>query len=133
MGRGPDSFQFYGGFGAGKRDCGVLENASLAAFTSLRWAGSGGGMLWLHNRFCSAAAGRLDAARLASAVEPSLGASRSAFCAVVFDSVGAHNGDGPDAARVDGGSGVAANQFRTGHRPSLWLEHTGVRSRRRVG
>ncbi len=111
LGDGVDPFQFHGRTGAGERDRRVVENSAMATASSLRLAGGARRCAWLHNRFWSSGAGRIVATRVANALELSTHASRTAVRCVFPDSTCADNGDGPDAAGVDGRSNVAANQF----------------------
>ena len=73
----------------------------MATAPSLRLAGGARRSVWLHNRFWSAGAWRIDAAHVANAVELSANSPRAAVYRVVPDLVGADNGDGLDASGVD--------------------------------
>src|SRR5215470_14626947 len=97
----------------------------MATASSLRLAGGAGCSAWLHNRFWSSGARRTVATCVAVALELPAHASRTAIRYIFPDSTCADNGDGPDAAGVDRGSNVAANEFWARDRFSLWLEHFG--------
>src|SRR5436305_710671 len=82
-----------------------------------------------HNCLRPSASGRVDAARLANAVELSADAHWIAFCPVIPYSVDTDNGDGPDTAGIGGRSDFAARKFRASDRFSLWIEHVRRGSR----
>ena len=124
-----DPFQLYGGSGAGERHRGIVESSAMAAAPFVRGAGTGRRIAGLHNRFRASFVGRMDAARLANALELSANAHRTAFCAVVPDPAHAHNSHGSDATSTNGRSHSAARKFRAGDRFPLWREHIGCGGR----
>src|SRR5439155_584255 len=107
LGRCIDSFQLYGGSGVGQCHRSIVEISAVAAVASLRCTGARRGLLWLHNCLRPSASGRVDAARLANAVELSADAHWIAFCPVIPYSVDTDNGDGPDTAGIGGRSDFA--------------------------
>ena len=73
----------------------------MATASSLRCVGAARRSVWLHNRFWSSAAGRIDAARMANAVELSAGAAGIEVYHIVPHPAGADNGDGLNTAGID--------------------------------
>src|SRR6184192_693197 len=108
---------------------GLSVGNSVWAVASLRGTGAGRSLLWLHNCLRPSASGRVDAARLANAMELSADAHWIAFCPVIPYSVDTDNGDGPDTAGIGGRSDFAARKFRASDRFSLWIEHVRRGSR----
>ena len=108
----------------------------MAAATSLRFARSARRFLWLHDCFWSSAAWRIDATRVANAVELSANPPRTAFYRVIPNPTRADNSDGFDAAGVNRRPDFAANEFWARDRSPLWLERVrrsgGCRTRRRL-
>ena len=101
LGRRVDSLQFYGRFGAGQRDCSIVEDSAVAAVAFLRGAGNSGGVVGLHNRVRSAVAWGVAAAGLANALELSTDAAGIALCSVFCNSPHPDNGDGSDVAGIN--------------------------------
>ena len=101
LGRRVDSLQFYGRFGAGQRDCGIVEDSAVAAVAFLRGAGNSGSVVGLHNRVWSAVAWGVAAAGLANALELSTDAAGIALCSVFSNSPDPDNGDGSDVAGIN--------------------------------
>src|SRR4029450_3574159 len=95
----------------------------MATASSLRLAGGASRSAWLHNRFWSSGAGRIVATGVANALELSAHPPRTAVHCVFPNSACADNSHGPDAAGVDRGSNVAANEFWECDWFSVWLEH----------
>jgi hypothetical protein len=83
----------------------------MAIASSLRGAGGVRRSAWLHNRFWSSGARRLDATSLANALELSAHASRTSVHCVVPNSACANNGYGTDAPVVDRRPNAAADEF----------------------
>jgi len=111
LGGGVDPFQFYEWPGAWKRDRCIIENSTIAIASSLRGAGGVRRSAWLHNRFWSSGARRLNASSLANALELAAHASRTSVHCVVPNSACANNGHGVDAPVVDRRPNAAANEF----------------------
>ena len=101
LGCGVDSLQFHGRFGAGQRDCGILEDKAMAAVASVRGAGNSGRAPWLHHRVWFAVGWGVAAADVANALELSADAPGLALCFVLCDFAYSDNGDGPDVAGIN--------------------------------
>src|SRR5262249_44304581 len=99
VGCGADSLQFHGGSGIGKRAGCIIKNPALAAAAFLRCAGAPRCILWLHDRFWPSDRWRLNAARVANAVELSADAAGPSVRGFVPDFAPANDGNGFDAAR----------------------------------
>src|SRR5213592_3063676 len=79
LGCGVDSLQFHGGPGLGKRARRILENSAMASAPFIRCVGGLRRILWVHDCFWPPSAWRVDAARMANALELSADAARAAI------------------------------------------------------
>jgi hypothetical protein len=113
---------FMGGLALGNDRC-IIENSPMATAPSLRFAEGTRRSAWLHNRFWPSRAWRIDAPRVANAVELSANPPWATVHCVLPDSTCANNGYGTDASGVDRRFNVAANQFWPRDWFSVWLEH----------
>src|SRR5438034_4742638 len=98
LGCGADSLQFHGGAGIGKCAGYIIENPAMAAAIFLRCAGGPRCISWLLDCFWPSDRWRLDAARVANAVELLADAAGAAVRDFLSDFAGADYSDGFDAA-----------------------------------
>src|SRR5207244_8865950 len=109
LGCGVDSLQFHGGLGARKCARRILENSAMASAPFVRCVGGPRRILWVHDCFWPSSAWRVDAARMANALELSADAARTAIHRVFPGAAGADDSNGLDLTGDSPGSSAAAS------------------------